>query len=41
MRSRRAGLERAEKVRYADDQRRMVRSENPACLSLIRLVEEG
>lgn len=38
--SRPAGLERAVKVRHADDQRRMVRSENLARLSLIRLGEE-
>jgi hypothetical protein len=33
-------LERAMKVRNAGAQRRMVRSENPAHLSLIRPVEE-
>jgi len=36
-----AVLERAMKVRHVDDQRRMVRSENPSHLSPIRLVEES
>ena len=40
MMNRRAALERAMKVRHADDQRRMVRSVNTAHLSLIRPVEE-
>jgi hypothetical protein len=38
--SRPTALGQALKVRVADLQRRMVRSENPAHLSLIRLVEE-
>jgi hypothetical protein len=40
MMSRSATLERAMKFRSADDQRRMVRSENPAHLSLMRPVED-
>jgi hypothetical protein len=40
MMSRPAALEQAMKVRHAGTQRRMVRSENPAHLSLIRPVEE-
>jgi hypothetical protein len=39
MMSRPVALGWAMKVRGAGDQRRMVRSENPAHLSLIRLVE--
>jgi hypothetical protein len=40
MMSRPTALGRAMKVRVADDQQRMVRSVNPAHLSLIRPVEE-
>ncbi len=35
------GVEEAVKVRAADDQRRMVRSANPAHLSLIRVVRRA